>query len=227
MDTSYRFLDDSMDSVSGADASFTFGGDGDQSPPESPSTLFGTPPKKKKKMEGFLTPAPGKDLFSSDESALFYTPAGPAAAKRSSFSSSAPTPQMRSSAQAGKAERKTTSEEGSAQKKPVEVEPRKEQQLFSDIPAPASPAAPERKETKAEAKEGSPNLKEMMEAEMKKMMGSLLALQSHQVKGGAHLLAKTASLQEEVSAYKEKLANIKEDYRARANLALSCFSPTK
>ena len=113
----------------------------------------------------------------------------------------------------------------------------KEQQLFSDIPAPASPEAPERKEAspnmmqaemkETEAEGGSSNLKEMMEAEMKKMLTSLVSLQSHQEKGGDHLLANAAALQEEVSAYKEKLANIKEDYRARANLALSCFAPTK
>ena len=240
MDTSFSFLTSTMDDsvVSASEDPFNFNFSGDPSPP---SQLFGTPTKKKKKPEGCRTPGPAaataEDLFNpiysapDDDSALFLTPRGPAAKKmKSSFSSSAPTPKMRFAALAGKEERKaaattTTTREGSAQKKPVEVEPGKEQQLFSDIPAPASPAAPERKETKAE--EGSPNLKEMMEAEMKKMMGSLMALQSHQEEGGDHLLANAAALQEEVSAYKEKLAGIKEDYLDRVNLALTCLTPTK
>ena len=238
MDTSFSFLTSTMDDsvVSASEDPFNFNFSGDPSPP---SQLFGTPTKKKKKPEGCRTPGPAaataEDLFNpiysapDDDSALFLTPRGPAAKKmKSSFSSSAPTPKIRSSALAGKEERKaatTTTREGSAQKKPVEVEPRKEQQLFSNIPAPASPAAPERKETKAE--EGSSNLKEMMEAEMKKMMTSLVSLQSHQEKGGEQLLANAAALQEEVSAYKEKLAGIKEDYLDRVNLALTCLTPTK
>ena len=252
MDTSFSFLTSTMDDsvVSASEDPFNFNFSGDPSPP---SQLFGTPTKKKKKPEGCRTPGPAaatataEDLFNpiysapDDDSALFLTPRGPAAKKmKSSFSSRAPTPKMRSSALAGKEERKaatTTTREGSAQKKPVEVEPVKEQQLFSDIPAPASPEAPERKEAspnmmKAEMKEteaegGSSNLKEMMEAEMKKMMTSLVSLQSHQEKGGEQLLANAAALQEEVSVYKEKLAGIKEDYLDRVNLALTCLTPTK
>ena len=239
MDTSFSFLTSTMDDsvVSASEDPFNFNFSGDPSPP---SQLFGTPTKKKKKPEGCRTPGPAaatataEDLFNpiysapDDDSALFLTPRGPAAKKmKSSFSSSAPTPKMRFAALAGKEERKaatTTTREGSAQKKPVEVEPRKEEQLFSDIPAPASPAAPERKETKAE--EGSPNLKEMIEVEMKGLMGKVMALETHQEQGGANLLAKAAALQKEVSAYKEKLANTKEEYRDRVNRALSCFSTT-
>ena len=62
----------------------------------------------------------------------------------------------------------------------------------------------------------SPLMKEMLEAQMKEMMGTLLSLQSHQEEGGNLLLTKAAALQEEVSIYQEKLSNMKEDYKARS-----------
>ena len=111
--------------------------------------------------------------------------------------------------------------EGSGQK-PLEVEPMKgteKQELFTDIPIPG-----EMMEVQAE--DVSPNLKDGFEAEMKVMIGKVLALESQQKEGGDHLLAKAAALQEKVSAYKEKLANTKEVYREWVNHALSCFSTT-
>ena len=105
---------------------------------------------------------------------------------------------------------------GSGQK-PVEVEPVKETEKLELYPD-------EMMEVQAE--KGPPNLKEMIEVEMKGLMGKVMALETHQEQGGAQLLAKAAALQKEVSAYKEKLANTKEEYRDRVNRALSCFSTT-
>ena len=66
----------------------------------------------------------------------------------------------------------------------------------------------------------SPLMKEMLEAQMKEMMGTLLSLQSHQEEGGDLLLTKAAALQ-------EKLSNMKEEYKDRVQLALSYLSPSK
>ena len=107
MDTSFSFLTSTMDDsvVSASEDPFNFNFSGDPSPP---SQLFGTPTKKKKKLEECRTPAAAEDLFNpiysapDDDSALFLTPRGPAAKKmKSSFSSSAPTPKMRFAALAG------------------------------------------------------------------------------------------------------------------------------
>ena len=77
------------------------------------------------------------------------------------------------------------------------------QELFTDIPIPG-----EMMEVQAE--DVSPNLKDGFEAEIKAMIGKVVALESQQKEGGDHLLAKAATLQEKVSTYKEKLANTKE-----------------
>ena len=211
----------------GSDFSFNgdtslFSGDGDQSPPMfmTPGPPINQTPAKKKKIEEMMTPA--ETSFSSnssapgDESQLFRTAIQtPAKKMDSSFSSSAPTPKM-----AGKAERKittvTTPTEGT--KNPVPVEPMKEmekQQLFS---APATPPAPERKESPS-------TMKEMMESHMKEMMFSLRNLESHQVKGGDQLLARAAAVQEEVLAYKEELDRVSEDYRNKFTLAATFLNP--
>ena len=46
-----------------------------------------------------------------------------------------------------------------------------------------------------------------------------------QVQGEDQLLAKADSVQEKVSTYKEELANIKETYQSRINLAASFLNP--
>ena len=74
-------------------------------------------------------------------------------------------------------------------------------------------------------KEIPPNLKEMMEAQMKGLLDSLMVLETFQVQGEDQLLAKADSVQEEVSTYKEELANIKETYQSRINLAASFLNP--
>ena len=172
---------------------------------------------KRKKIEEKMTPSASETSFSpnssapGDESQLFPDAIQTPAKKiNSSFSSSAPTPRIQ-----------------------VETMKEMEQQpLFTDITAPATPTtppAPERKEMK-EMKDGQdkkipPNLKEMMEAKMKDMLDSLMDLESFQVQGGNQLLAKADSVEEEVSTYKEELANIKESYQNRINLAASFLNP--
>ena len=233
-------------SRAGSDFSFYEGDTSLFSGEQSPPPLFMTPgppasqtPAKRKKTEEKKTPAetsgppasqasakrkkieekmtPTETSFSTissapgDESQLFgdaiQTPT-----KNSSFSSSAPTPR-------------------------IQVETMKEmekEQLVTDIPAPATPTTPpgpEMKENKekemmdGQAKEVPPNLKLLLESKMKGMLDSLMALEAFQVQGGDQLLAKASSVQEEVSAYKEELANVKESYQKRINLAASFINP--
>ena len=189
-----------------AGSDFSFYGDtslfsGDQSPP---SPLFKTPvtPAKRKKIEEKMNPA--ETSFSpsaiapGDESQLFHTAIKtPAKKMNSSFSSSAPTPK-------------------------TQVNPMKE----TDIPAPATTPDPKRKEMMDDQdKEIPSNLKETMEAQMKGLLDSLKVLEDYQVQGGDQLLAKADAMQEDVSAYKEELANVKEDYMGKINLASSFLNP--
>ena len=101
----------------------------------------------------------------------------------------------------------------------------RKQEHFSDLPAPATPLAVQGKERMdVLVKEVPNNMKEMMEAQMKDFMASLVALESFQMKAGEQLLAKAAAVQEEVSLYKAKLAKIEEDYQDRVNQARRRFA---
>ena len=70
-------------------------------------------------------------------------------------------------------------------------------------------------------------MKQMMEAQMKEIIASVEALESHQENGSTQLLTKTAAIANLVSTYKEKLTNIKQDYLDQMNLALSILTPNK
>lgn len=203
-----------------------------------------TPAKKKKKKqqhEEKMTPGAGETSFFSISSApddLFLAPESaatetPAKENNSSFSSTAPTPKMRSSAPARPDKKTITIEERSGQEKPSEVGPRKKKQMVSNIPVAATPTAAERKDDppnekqmEDQVKEVPTNIKELIDSQMKKILDSMLSLQSLQVEGGEQLLAKVAAVREEVTAYEEKLTNLKEQYKDRANLALKYLYPT-
>ena len=257
MDNSFLNMDDSIDSDSsflnlpasptraGSDFSFygnnssLFLSSSDQSPPPSPMPLFMTPgpaasqsPAQRKttldeaQSPVFLTPGPVKKKKKLEEK---MTPRETPASAISSFSSSASTPKMRSPAasSSSKPERKTSI-------KPMEGTGMKSDQVESvkqmDLPARATPPpAPERKESPLNMteKETAPTLKEMMEAQTKEMMDTLLAHQSHQEQEGNKLLAKADAIQEEVSAYKEELGHATNRCQDRINLVLRCFSHSK
>ena len=110
-------------------------------------------------------------------------------------------------------------------KSPGRARKARKQEHFSDLPAPATPLAVQSKERMdVLVKEVPNNMKEMMEAQMKDFMASLVALESFQMKAGEQLLAKAAAVQEEVSLYKAKLAKIEEDYQDRVNQARRRFA---
>ena len=198
---------------------FNGSGDGEQSQDlyMTPRTDASQAPDKRKKPEEKITP-------SSDESQMFMSPSPwvsqtPAkkmkkqAQEEEKTTSTTPTPVMKSPDPADLSEQKiSTIEEGSATTSPPAAQ-RKDDQV-------------NKKKTEAEAKEVPPKLMEIMEKEMKNLKESLMALQAHQSEGGDQLLAQAAAIQEEVSTYEQHLTHIKERYKERVNLALSCITPT-
>ena len=113
--------------------------------------------------------------------------------------------------------------ETSGYKKPMK-ETEKQQKMFSNNPCLVTPPAPERKDPNQKE---SHTMKQLMENQMKEILESVEALETHQEKGGAQLLAKSAAVRQEVSDYKEELNEIKKEYLARLDLAFSTFRSTK
>ena len=199
----------------------------------TPGTGVSQPPGKRKMTPSteeallFKSPEPGEKK-KKVESPLFDVP-GPAAytTPLGKFSTTAPTPMMRSSTPAGfsKSERKiSTTKEGSGHGKPVEAG--RDQQQITPPPAERRKEVPN-KLMEVQAQEVPPplNLKELMESEMKKLRDCLVSLQSQQEQGGNQLLAQASAVQDEVSAYKEELSHKMEAMREHVNLALLNLLP--
>ena len=190
----------------------------EMTPSTEEALLFKSPEpgEKKKKVESPLFDVPGP--------AAYTTPLG-------KFSTTAPTPMMRSSTPAGfsKSERKiSTTKEGSGHGKPVEVEAGRDQQQITPPPAERRKEAPN-KLMEVQAQEVPPplNLKELMESEMMKLRDCLVSLQSQQEQGGNQLLAQASAVQDEVSAYMEELSHKMEAMREHVNVALLNLLPLK
>ena len=159
-------------------------------PSTKESLLFKSPEpgEKKKKVKSPLFDIPGP--------ATFTTPLG-------KFSTTAPTPIMRSSTPAGfsKSERKiSTTKEG-----------RREEDKLTEVQAQEIPPPL--------------NLKELMELEMMKLQDCLVSLQSQQEQGGNQLLTQASAVHDEVAAYKEELSHKMEVMREHVNLALLNLLP--
>ena len=184
----------------------------------TPGTGVSQPPGKRK-----MTP-------STEESLLFKSPEPGETTPLGKFSTTAPTPMMRSSTPAGfsKSERKiSTTKEGSGHGKPVEVEAGRDQQQITPPPAKRREEVPKKVEVQAQKVPPTLNLKELMESEMKKLRDCLVSLQSQQEQGGNQLLAQATAVQDEVSAYKEELSHKMEAMREHVNLALLNLLPLK
>ena len=86
--------------------------------------------------------------------------------------------------------------------------------------------APSNEKQKIQAKEDPPKTKELIESQMKEILNSLMSLEDCQVEGGNQLLSKATTVHEEVSAYKQKLTDLKLHYKNGLILALECLSGT-